>query len=143
MEVDGGGAEAAPVGYADHPDWADVQPVYLSEEAEEAAPAAVVAIPYSPQHKEASAYFRAVHASGERSARALSLTGDMIAANQADYTAWQHRWLCVEALCGGGSGGADSGVSAEGRSLLEGEKQFTHSIMMDNAKVRARPFALC
>ena len=28
----------------------------------------------------------------------MSLAADMIRLNQADYTAWQLRWLCVEAL---------------------------------------------
>jgi len=38
------------------------------------------------------------HTQGERSARALALTEDMIGLNQADYTAWQWRWECLCAV---------------------------------------------
>jgi protein farnesyltransferase/geranylgeranyltransferase type-1 subunit alpha len=35
---------------------------------------------------------------GERSARVLALTEDMIGFNKADYTAWQVRWECLCAM---------------------------------------------
>lgn len=35
---------------------------------------------------------------GEKTARALDLTRQLISFNGADYTAWQWRWQCVEAL---------------------------------------------
>lgn len=35
---------------------------------------------------------------GENSERVLGLTADMINANSADYTAWQHRWDTLTAL---------------------------------------------
>lgn len=38
------------------------------------------------------------HTQGEKSARALVLTEEMISLNQADYTAWQWRWSCLCAL---------------------------------------------
>ncbi|KAJ9506428.1 hypothetical protein QJQ45_019418 [Haematococcus lacustris] len=98
--------------YSHSPQWADVQPL-------EAADAGrVVAVQYTPEFREALAYFRAVRAKGERSQRVLELTADIIRHNQADYSAWQLRWECLLAL---------------GSDLLQ-EYAFTDAIMEDNAK---------
>lgn len=43
---------------------------------------------------------RTTRAQGEKSARALELTRHLISFNGADYTAWQWRWQCVQALGG-------------------------------------------
>ncbi|KAG2493695.1 hypothetical protein HYH03_008209 [Edaphochlamys debaryana] len=112
----GGAAAPAPPGpplpYAQRPDWADVTPVHIPEEA-------VVAIQYTAEHSDALGYFRAVVRSGELSPRVLALTADMIRFNQADYTAWRVRWRCVQAL---------------GPEALASELDFTHAVMLENAK---------
>ncbi|GIL49286.1 hypothetical protein Vafri_5417 [Volvox africanus] len=99
--------------YSIRPEWADVTPVRLPE------PERVVAIQYTAEHAEALGYFRAVLQSGELSERVLALTADMIRFNQADYTAWRVRWLCVQKL---------------GSKALEEELAFTHAVMLENAK---------
>ncbi|KAJ9524614.1 hypothetical protein QJQ45_024213 [Haematococcus lacustris] len=98
--------------YSRSPQWADVQPLEAAEAGR------VVAVQYTPEFREALAYFRAVRAKGERSQRVLELTADIIRHNQADYSAWQLRWECLLAL---------------GSDLLE-EYTFTDAIMEDNAK---------
>uniref|UniRef100_A0A7S0R5Z1 Protein farnesyltransferase/geranylgeranyltransferase type-1 subunit alpha n=1 Tax=Chlamydomonas leiostraca TaxID=1034604 RepID=A0A7S0R5Z1_9CHLO len=100
------------VPYAQRPEWSDMQPLELSE----GVP--VVSIQYFANHKEQLAYFRAVMAKGEKSERALALTADMIHRNQADYTAWEYRWQCLNEL------GKD----------MSCEYEFTDPIMADNAK---------
>ncbi|GAX74302.1 hypothetical protein CEUSTIGMA_g1751.t1 [Chlamydomonas eustigma] len=92
--------------------WADVSPIFVDDGN------SVVAVQYTPEHREALSYFRAVLVSGEKSTRVLELASDMIRLNMADYTAWQLRWLCVEAL----------------DNKLEEEYQFTEDIMKTNAK---------
>lgn len=89
-------SDASCVPYARRPDWADVDP--LPPPAGDAG--RVVAIQYAERHAEALAYFRALRAKGERSARALELARHLIGANSADYTAWEWRWECAEALGG-------------------------------------------
>ncbi|KAL6752035.1 hypothetical protein V8C86DRAFT_1833280 [Haematococcus lacustris] len=98
--------------YSHSPQWADVQPLEAAEAGR------VVAVQYTPEFREALAYFRAVRAKGERSQRVLELTADIIRHNQADYSAWQLRWECLLAL---------------GSDLLQ-EYAFTDAIMEDNAK---------
>lgn len=85
MEVEE--VEQVPLPYSQRPEWADVAPVLVDDGN------CVVAIQYTAHHREALSYFRAVLATGEKSARVLQLTGDMISLNQADYTAWQWRWV--------------------------------------------------
>lgn len=92
----------------------DVQPLYVDDGGK------VVAIQYSHVHVQTLAYFRALIARNERSARMLRMTELMIMRNQADYTAWQVRWECILAL----------GEEAD----LAYEFDFTHGIMRDNAK---------
>ncbi|EFJ42298.1 hypothetical protein VOLCADRAFT_107343 [Volvox carteri f. nagariensis] len=104
---------ASQVPYSQRPEWSDVTPMRLPE------PERVVAIQYLPEHAEALGYFRAVLQSGELSERVLALTADMIRFNQADYTAWRVRWLCVQKL---------------GTKALEADLDFTHSVMLENAK---------
>eukprot|EP00200_Dunaliella_tertiolecta_P003950 CAMPEP_0202349154 /NCGR_PEP_ID=MMETSP1126-20121109/6769_1 /ASSEMBLY_ACC=CAM_ASM_000457 /TAXON_ID=3047 /ORGANISM="Dunaliella tertiolecta, Strain CCMP1320" /LENGTH=434 /DNA_ID=CAMNT_0048940927 /DNA_START=774 /DNA_END=2078 /DNA_ORIENTATION=- len=94
------------------PEWQDVQPLEVDDGRK------VVAIQYTSKHREAMAYFRAILEKGEKSARALALTEEMISLNQADYTAWQWRWACLCAL------GSD----------ITQEYAFTDAIMQSNAK---------
>ena len=85
--------EAAYVPYARRPEWADVTPLAQPEPARP-----VVAIDYPPEYVDAHDYFRAVHASGEVSRRALDLTAECLRMNGANYTVWHRRWALVEAL---------------------------------------------
>ncbi|KXZ48757.1 hypothetical protein GPECTOR_25g341 [Gonium pectorale] len=101
------------VPYSQRPEWADVAPIQLE------GPERVAAIQYTVEHLDAYGYFRAVLRSGELSARVLALTTDMIRFNQADYTAWRIRWLCVQQL---------------GPQALPAELDFTHAVMLENAK---------
>lgn len=98
--------------YTEQPEWSGIQPIHFDDGNN------VVAVQYSSAHREALAYFRAILAAQEKSSRALKLTEHMILLNQADYTAWQYRWLCLEAL------GSD----------MQQEYVFAESIMRDNAK---------
>ncbi|KAG2447179.1 hypothetical protein HYH02_007922 [Chlamydomonas schloesseri] len=113
MSAGGSGGGSGPLPYSKRPEWQDVTPVSLP------APEKVVAIQYSAEHAEALGYWRAVLQSGELSPRVLALTGDMIRLNQADYTAWRVRWLCVQRL---------------GPEALPAELDFTHAVMLENAK---------
>jgi protein farnesyltransferase/geranylgeranyltransferase type-1 subunit alpha len=73
--------ETTYVFYSERPEWRDVVPV---PQAEPINP--VVSIDYRPDYVDAMDYFRAVHASGEVSNRALQLTADAIQMNGANYT---------------------------------------------------------
>ena len=73
--------------------WGDVEPVPQDD-----GPNPVVAINYAPEFREAMDLFRAVLKSGERSKRALLLTAEVVEMNPANYTAWQYRRRCLEAL---------------------------------------------
>ncbi|KAF8060026.1 hypothetical protein HT031_004964 [Scenedesmus sp. PABB004] len=108
-------AEALAALRGERAEWADVTPcpVPASE-----ADGAVVAVQYSAAHREALGYLLACIATGERSARVLALTADVIAANSAHYTAWEVRWECLLAL------GAD----------LRREYEFTERVAEENAK---------
>mmetsp|Transcript_8742 Transcript_8742/g.18637 ORF Transcript_8742/g.18637 Transcript_8742/m.18637 type:complete len:399 (+) Transcript_8742:366-1562(+) len=108
---DGSDVDVLPGRFADQAEWADVAPIVVDDGN------CVVAIQYGDEHKEALSYFRAILASGEKSERALHLTEIMIGYNQADYTAWQYRWMCLEAL--------NTNVD---------DYAFTDNIMQDNAK---------
>ncbi len=79
--------------YALRPDWADVSPITVDDGN------CVVAVQYTPDHREALSYFRAICESGEKNERALKLTEDMIGFNQADYTAWQYRYIRAYRMC--------------------------------------------
>ena len=85
--------ETAYVPYTRRPEWSDVTPLAQPEPARP-----VVAIDYPPEYVDAHDYFRAVHASGEVSRRALDLTAECLRMNGANYTVWHRRWALVEAL---------------------------------------------
>lgn len=74
-------------------DWADLTPVPQDD-----GPDPVCAILYSPEYVETMDIFRAVLKANELSARALQLTATVIDMNPANYTAWQFRRRCLEAL---------------------------------------------
>ncbi|KAF8882468.1 farnesyltransferase [Infundibulicybe gibba] len=79
----------APLLYADRPEWADVEPV-PQYDANPIAP-----IFYTPEYKDATDYFRGITRTGEKSARVLEITEDIIRMNPAHYTAWQYRYTTL------------------------------------------------
>ncbi|XP_020089436.1 protein farnesyltransferase/geranylgeranyltransferase type-1 subunit alpha [Ananas comosus] len=85
------GGARIPIGQ--RPEWSDVRPVPQDE-----GPRPVVAIAYSGEFRETMDYFRAVYLAGERSPRALDLTGEAIEMNPGNYTIWHFRRLVLEAL---------------------------------------------
>ncbi|KAI1906919.1 CAAX geranylgeranyltransferase alpha subunit [Ophidiomyces ophidiicola] len=93
--------------YADFPLWASVTPIplddgadsYATSEGADAGPIVpLVAIAYSEEYVEATAYLRAVMAADEMSDRALELTADVISLNPAHYTVWLYRASIIRAL---------------------------------------------
>ena len=98
------------------PEWADLAAAaqqYLSPPLP-----GVVAIDYVEDDAETLAFFRAVVAAGETSARVLQLVEEVIGVNPAHYTAWEWRWRCLAAL------GAD----------LATEEPFLRRCTTENAK---------
>ena len=79
------------------PEWADLAAAAQRYMSNAGPGSAVVAIDYSEDDAETLAYFRAVVAAGETSARALQLTEEVISTNPAHYTAWEWRWRCLAA----------------------------------------------
>lgn len=73
--------------------FADLTPIPQDD-----GPNPVVAINYNDDYREVMDLFRAVIAADERSQRALDLTAEVIELNAANYTAWQFRRRCLEAL---------------------------------------------
>lgn len=61
-------------------------------------PDPVVRIKYTPEFEDAMGRFRAILLRDELSERALAVTGDVIDANAANYTAWAYRRRCLEAI---------------------------------------------
>eukprot|EP00882_Tetradesmus_deserticola_P016427 GHRQ01017545.1.p2 GENE.GHRQ01017545.1~~GHRQ01017545.1.p2 ORF type:complete len:102 (+),score=42.15 GHRQ01017545.1:83-388(+) len=86
--------EPGVVPYSQRPEWNDVTPA----EAAPGDPGSVVAVQYSEHDRELLGYFNACAAKGEKSERVLQLTADVIAANQAHYSAWQYRWEVLQEL---------------------------------------------
>jgi protein farnesyltransferase/geranylgeranyltransferase type-1 subunit alpha len=70
--------------YAENEAWADVEPIPFDE----GGPHPLAAIAYPEKYSDATAYLRAVMATGEKSERVLELTGDVIKLNPAHYTVW-------------------------------------------------------
>jgi protein farnesyltransferase/geranylgeranyltransferase type-1 subunit alpha len=105
--------EDAYVSYGERPEWDDVTPV---PQAESTNP--VVRIAYANQYVDTMNYFRAVYATGEKSARVLALTEEAISQNGANYTVWHHRWEVVLAL------GSDIAI----------ELSYVEAMALDNPK---------
>ena len=88
-DTDMGIEEEVNLPYSQQQLWSDVSPIHVDDGN------CVVSLQYTPEHREAISYFRAVLATGEKSERVLKLSEDMISLNQADYTAWQLRWVAL------------------------------------------------
>jgi protein farnesyltransferase/geranylgeranyltransferase type-1 subunit alpha len=95
------------------PGWEDVEPVPQDD-----GPDPVVSIRYADEFRATMDLFRAVLRAQELSARALSLTAAVVEGNPANYTAWQYRRRCLDAI------GAD----------LREELRFTEATAYDNPK---------
>ncbi|KIK98587.1 hypothetical protein PAXRUDRAFT_823701 [Paxillus rubicundulus Ve08.2h10] len=79
--------------FADRPEWVDVVPLQQYEGVTPLAP-----IFYTPAYKDATNYFRGIVKTGEKSARVLDLTENIIRQNPAHYSAWQYRYKTLMAL---------------------------------------------
>eukprot|EP00127_Corallochytrium_limacisporum_P005175 Clim_evm15s200 gene=Clim_evmTU15s200 len=77
---------------ADRPVWSDVQPMEQPDDG------SIVAINYDPDYVDVMNYFRAVVKSEECSQRVFDLTTELIDFNPANYTAWQVRRDCLQAV---------------------------------------------
>ena len=95
------------------PGFEDLEPIPQDD-----GPDPVVQIKYSDDFRETMDLFRAVLKATEYSKRALSLTSQVIDLNPANYTAWQYRRRCLEAL------GSD----------LREELRFTEATAYENPK---------
>ncbi|KAF9450611.1 protein prenylyltransferase [Macrolepiota fuliginosa MF-IS2] len=93
--------------FSELPEWADVVPIPQYE-----TDAPIAPILYSVEYKDATDYFRAIVKAGERSARVLQLTQELIRLNPAHYTAWQYRYETLLSLS----------------SSLEAELKLTNSL---------------
>eukprot|EP00887_Chlorella_sp_A99_P007361 scaffold2.g7361.t1 len=88
--------------------WADVTPRRPPPQAQP-----VIAIGRDPQHGELMDYFWAAVAAGELSGRVLALTKEIILhLNSSNYSVWEWRWRCLEAL------GGPVAHAAEERALM-------------------------
>jgi protein farnesyltransferase/geranylgeranyltransferase type-1 subunit alpha len=81
------------VPYRDRDEWRDVVPIPQDD-----GPNPVVAIQYTDQFRDTMDYFRAVLANNEMSARALSLTEDVIHQNAGNYTVWAFRRAVIDSI---------------------------------------------
>jgi len=79
--------------FADRPEWVDVVPLQQYEGVTPLAP-----IFYTPAYKDATNYFRGIVKTGEKSARVLDLTENIIRQNPAHYSAWQYRYKTLMTL---------------------------------------------
>lgn len=94
------------------PEWHDVTPLPQNDPP---APSVVVPIAYPNEYRDATAYMRAVLATGERSRRVQALAGEVIEMNAAHYTAWWLRRRCLECLV--------AEAQAEGKAGTDGRKK--------------------
>lgn len=78
------------VDYSKRSEWKDVVP-----KIQDNGPHGVVAIAYGKTHAELKGYLHAVLDTGEISARAFRLTGDILPYNYACYTVWRLRRKCL------------------------------------------------
>ena len=88
---------------------------------------------YSAVWKERHAYFQALQAAGEVSARAHRLTTDLIELNGANYTAWAWRMRCTQAAVAAAAAEAEEDGSRRCAPLLA-ELRFTEEYAETNAK---------
>jgi len=88
-------------------------------------PRPVVLINYDPTFRATMDIFRAVLKSDELSARALTLTADVIDLNAANYTAWHFRRRCLQAI---GSDGSDYRAELEYVSAIAGDNPKNYQI---------------
>jgi len=97
-------------------EWQDVEPIPQVEGVEP-----VVQILYDKKYSDGMSLVRALMASGERSARALHLTTELIFINSSHYTLWQYRRCILEAL----------GITKE---ALGTELEFMREVNLINTK---------
>uniref|UniRef100_A0A1I7UY70 TPR_REGION domain-containing protein n=1 Tax=Caenorhabditis tropicalis TaxID=1561998 RepID=A0A1I7UY70_9PELO len=71
--------------YKNNEEWKDIYPIYPSKDEEVAVKIAV-----TEDFIDAFAYFRAALLKNEKSTRLMSLLGDCIRLNPANYTVWQY-----------------------------------------------------
>ncbi|KJA18001.1 hypothetical protein HYPSUDRAFT_145674 [Hypholoma sublateritium FD-334 SS-4] len=102
--------------FAEREEWADVQPLEQYEGVNPIAP-----IFYSPEYKDATGYFRAIVQAGEKSARVLELTENIIRQNPAHYSAWCYRYETLLALLPPPAEDADAGAQPDIPPLLAAE----------------------
>ncbi|KAJ2047478.1 CAAX geranylgeranyltransferase alpha subunit [Coemansia sp. RSA 455] len=83
---DDGNDECSSLPMSQQEEWSDVVPIPQDDGKNPVCP-----ILYTDEYREMTDYFRAVMAAGEVSQRAFELTGRVIDANAAHYTAWVYR----------------------------------------------------
>lgn len=93
----------------------------------------LVQVNYSLVWKERHAYFQALQARGEVSARAHALTADLIELNGANYTAWAWRMRCTQAAVAAAAAEAAEDSSRRCAPLFA-ELRFTEEYAESNAK---------
>ncbi|KAM3569167.1 hypothetical protein VYU27_008731 [Nannochloropsis oceanica] len=116
------------------PEWHDFTPLSQNDPP---VSSVVVPIAYPDEYRDATAYMRAVLATGERSRRVQALAGEVIEMNAAHYTAWWLRRRCLECLVAeaqaGGKGwekGGDEAVEA----LYDEELAYARQMADENPK---------
>ncbi|KAJ2459153.1 CAAX geranylgeranyltransferase alpha subunit [Coemansia sp. RSA 2424] len=80
------GEEDSPLPMSEQEEWSDIVPIPQDDGKHPVCP-----IAYTDEYREMTDYFRAIMAAGEVSQRAFDLSGRVIDANAAHYTAWVYR----------------------------------------------------